>query len=109
MGIGIRMVLYQSGKTQSFSGTKLMSNTNVQTFCEDYDDILLADGFDDAFIGVGSQWHNPPIAIYDIEKCIDILADRDGMSVEDAREYFDFNVQGAWVGSLTPMFVDPFR
>jgi hypothetical protein len=68
------------------------------------DEILLADGFDDAFIGVGNRYTEPPIAVYDMGKVIDILA-RD-MSVDDAIEYFEYNVAGSWVGKQTPIFVD---
>jgi hypothetical protein len=28
----------------------------------------------------------------------------DGMSQEEAEEYFSFNVEGAWVGENTPLF-----
>jgi hypothetical protein len=31
--------------------------------------------------------------------------DRDGMHEEEAEEYFEFNVAGAWVGHGTPVFV----
>ena len=31
--------------------------------------------------------------------------DRDGMSYEDAIEFFDFNMIGAWVGEFTPIFI----
>jgi hypothetical protein len=30
---------------------------------------------------------------------------RDGMSWEEAQEFFDFNIKGAWVGPNTPVFV----
>lgn len=29
---------------------------------------------------------------------------RDGMSLEDAEEFFEFNVIGSWVGDGTPCF-----
>ena len=58
---------------------------------------------EEAFIGLGEQFSNPPIAVYDREKCIEILA-RD-MTYEEAVEYFEFNVIGAWVGEQTPMFL----
>ena len=66
--------------------------------------ILLADGFEDAFIGVITIC-DEPIALYDEEKCISILIERDGMSEEEAIEYFDFNVTGAYVGENTPAFL----
>ena len=31
--------------------------------------------------------------------------DRDGMHEDEAEEYFEFNVTGAWVGHGTPVFV----
>jgi hypothetical protein len=67
--------------------------------------VQLADGFEDAFIGIARQF-GKPIAVYDREKCIDILVNRDGMSHEEAEEYFQFNVEGAWVGENTPAFLD---
>jgi hypothetical protein len=67
--------------------------------------MLLADGFEDAFIGVGFQF-NKNLAIYDRKKCIQILMERDKMSLDEAEEFFEFNVQGSYVGELTPVFVD---
>jgi hypothetical protein len=87
----------------------VMTRSKVEEFCEDSFpgvEILLADGFDEAFIGVGSQFSNEPVAVYDRDKCIEVLMKRDEMTYEDAVEYFDFNVQGAWVGEKTPIFVE---
>ena len=70
------------------------------------DDLLLADGFDEAFIGVGQRCSRPDVAVYDVSQMIRILMDRDGMSEEDAREYLEFNTFGAWVGEQTPLFVE---
>lgn len=67
---------------------------------------MFADGFDDAIIGLGQQFSRKPIVVYDRPKCIEILMKRDGMSHEEAEEFFEFNTQGAWVGEQTPMFVD---
>jgi len=68
--------------------------------------LLLADGFEDAFIGAAMRfgWAEP-VALYDYEKCIDILVTRDGMDRGEAEEFFDFNVIGAWVGDQTPIYV----
>ena len=41
-------------------------------YLDDEESILLADGFDDAFLGIGRQFGNP-FAIYDKEKCLRIL------------------------------------
>ena len=64
--------------------------------------ILLADGFESAFIGVARQF-NTVFAVYDREKRIDILTEN--MSHEEAEEYFQYNVEGAYVGENTPAFL----
>jgi hypothetical protein len=66
--------------------------------------LLLADGFEDAFIGVATGVRLP-VACYDRQRCIDTLMTRDGMSWEEAEEFFSFNVSGAWVGERTPVFL----
>lgn len=70
---------------------------------DDYS-ILLADGLDEAFIGIGWQF-NTPLAVYDRDKCIEILESQ-GMTPEEAQEYFYFNTQGAYVGEQTPIFLE---
>lgn len=68
---------------------------------------LRADGFNEAIIGVCRRFGQSPIVAYDYEKCIQILVSRDGMTEEDAREFFEFNVIGAYVGEGTPCFITP--
>ena len=65
---------------------------------------LLADGFEDAIVGVAVRCSQPPLVVYDTEHCLRILV-AGGMSREEAEEYFDFNVAGAWVGPGTPLFL----
>ncbi len=72
---------------------------------DDLEGILLCDGLEGAFIGVLHRFNQPTIAVYDIEKIIAIYMYRDGMTEEEAREFFEFNVIGAWVGERTPSFV----
>jgi len=70
-------------------------------------DLLQADGFDDAIIGYAEVWTDKGQAIvmaYDRDKCIDVLME-DGMDRDEAVEYFEFNVVGAYVGEMTPCFV----
>lgn len=69
--------------------------------------VLLADGFEKAFIGVGSAYYNAPCAVYDYEKCLTVLMEN-GCDYEEAIEYFEFNVIGAYVGKQTPIFVRVF-
>ena len=72
---------------------------------KELDPVLKADGLDEAFVGImRSPTHN--VFAYDIDLCHGILMDRDGMTYEEAVEFFDFNVIGAYVGSGGPVFLD---
>lgn len=71
---------------------------------EDENDALLANGFEAALVGLGWQF-NTPLAVYDQDRCIEILVERDGMDLDEAIEFFAFNVTGAWVGPGTPVFI----
>ena len=75
---------------------------------EEYPDLLKADGFDDAIIGVVQRIGVQAIC-YDQDKVIEILIERDGMTYEEAIEYFEFNIAGAWVGESTPFFLQPME
>jgi len=66
------------------------------------DEILIADGFDNAVIGIEE---NSMRLIYSVEKCINILMDQ-GMDMTEAVEYFDFNVSGSYMGEKTPIWCD---
>jgi hypothetical protein len=66
------------------------------------DDLLKADGFDEAVIGIEI---NTGRLVYDIFKMRELLIKNDGMSSDDAMEYLDFNVLGAYMGEKTPIYV----
>jgi len=84
---------------------------NIQEILENclHDDetVLLADGFEDAFVGIGRQF-GKPMAVYNKLKCIESLI-KEGMSEEEAEEYFSFNVEGAYVGENTPIFLESYE
>ena len=66
---------------------------------------MLADGFDEAILGVCVQFGSEPVAAYDFNKCVEILMERDGMEREEAIDFINFNVVGAYVGLNTPVFI----
>ena len=68
------------------------------------EEALTADGFEQALIGYVERFGQNALALYDYERCIEILMERDGMDREGAEEFFDFNVIGSWVGENTPAF-----
>jgi hypothetical protein len=80
-----------------------MSSSKLEQILELYPDdtFMVADGFDDAIIGVDD---NNLKIVYDIDKVIDILI-KDGMSVDEAIEYYEYNIAGAYVGENTPSFI----
>ena len=69
------------------------------------DDVVLADGFDSALLGVGGVFNGHAIAVYCRNRCISVLR-KQGMTKLEAEEYFDYNVQNAYVGERTPMFIE---
>jgi hypothetical protein len=73
------------------------------------EEALLADGFEDAIIGVAERCGQPSLVVYDCNKCIEILMQRDGMDQEEAMETFTFNTTGAWMGENTPLFMWPIE
>ncbi len=94
------------------SGDKITRTPGGQSaeelISEEYDgeELLFADGFGDAIVGVQvmTAGHSPCV-VYDYDKCIEILMERDGMEYEDAAEHMDFNVTGGYVGEATPAFI----
>jgi hypothetical protein len=78
-------------------------NEKIKDLIGDDENILLVDGFEDAFIGIGRQF-GYPVAVYDRSLCIDIL--KEDMSHEEAEEYFQFNVEGSYMGEGVPMFME---
>mgnify|MGYP003653850932 CR=1 FL=1 len=66
---------------------------------------LLADGFEDAIIGMCMQFGQSPVVAYDYGKCLDVLKERDGMSSEESIEHMEYNVIGAYMGVYSPVFI----
>ena len=67
--------------------------------------MLKWDGFDSAIIGVGERNNTDSMIVYDYDKMINVLVTRDSMTHEEAEEYLDFNVIGAWIGDTTPIIL----
>jgi hypothetical protein len=70
----------------------------------DDEEVMLADGFEGAFVGIARHF-GIPFAVYNRKKCIVSLV-MQGMSHVEAEEYFQFNVESAWVGENTPAFLE---
>lgn len=80
----------------------MLHKTIIENLRDHDSDALLADGFDEAIVGVthGGQ------VIYCKALCVEILVRRDHMAEETAREFLEFNTYGAFVGPMGPVFAD---
>jgi hypothetical protein len=83
-----------------------ISREEISQYIEErgMEEVLLADGLEDAFIGLSCGF-GPNKAVYDWDKCVEIFITRDKMTYEEAVEWMDFNVTGAYVGEHTPEFI----
>jgi len=66
------------------------------------------DGFDECVIGVANIWRDQmtvEVLVYSADSMINQLMVNDGMSDEEAEEYFLFNIEGAYIGIDTPVLV----
>ena len=78
-----------------------MLESILENFGDDQD-VLIADGFDAAVIGIDLGSGR---LIYSVKRCLRILMDED-MDYIDAIEHFDYNVRGSYVGDLTPIWCE---
>ena len=67
--------------------------------------VLLMDGFDEAFIGYSQRIGEPDIAVYSYEQMLGVLVRRDDMDYDEATEYVNYNCISAWIGPQTPIIV----
>jgi hypothetical protein len=72
-----------------------------------YPDLLVMDPdyLDAAIIGVVTRIGLEAVC-YNTDKVIQLLMEHDGMEEEEAIEYMEFNMKGAWVGEHTPVFLE---
>lgn len=75
------------------------------SLAEENPDALWPDGFEAAYIGLARRCGQPTVAAFSVKKCIQVLMERDGMTYEEADEFFEFNVSDAWVGEGTPVWI----
>ena len=66
---------------------------------------LSEDEMDEAIMGVAQGFGSEPTVAYSVPKILQILQKRDGMTYDEAREFFEFNIIGAYVGETMPVFI----
>lgn len=72
------------------------------------DGMLKMDGFDDCVVGICERFGMEAVLAYDRDRVIEKLV-ADGMTQEEAEEFFEYNQIGAWMGDRTPVFVTLFK
>jgi len=70
--------------------------------------VVRLDGLDSCVIGVCCRCGQEDVLLYDGHKVVELLMDRDGMTWEEAEEFYCLNISGAWMGSGTPCFMEPY-
>lgn len=81
----------------------------VQEYADE--EALYIDGFEDCLIGIADVWRDNTrrtVAVYDYTLMVQSLID-DEVTAEDAAEYIEFNISGAYVGPYQPIIVQRFR
>lgn len=91
----------------SFNGNGRLTMSHkerVEMYLGADSEAMAMDGYDDCIAGVLERYGMDQIIVYDKEKIITRHMD-DGMTHEEAVEYFEYNQLGAWVGDGTPAFI----
>lgn len=80
----------------------LQPMTVRERLAEDNPEAVLWDGCDEALVGMGYRCGKRMLAVYDYDLLVKVFVDQ-GMSEEEAGEWVEFNIVGAWVGENTPI------
>lgn len=75
-----------------------------ETLMDDESIALTMDGYDDCILGTVERFGLEPIYCYSLDKVIAKLQ-KDGMTYEEAWEFYEFNMVGAWMGDGSPCFM----
>jgi hypothetical protein len=77
-----------------------------QQLAEQYgEELVCADGFDEAILGVMTRVSKPDIVIYDYQRCVEIIMRDHECDYVEAVEHMEYNVAGCWIGEDTPGFL----
>jgi len=68
--------------------------------------MMTADGFDEAIIGSITSYGRGETVLYSTQKIIEVMMGRDGMSPDEALEYFHVNILGSYNGDGMPAFLN---
>lgn len=67
-------------------------------------ELIFADGFDDAIIGVAAGFDSARV-VYCYASMVEVMINDNNMNYEDALDWIEFNTIGSYVGKNTPIYV----
>ena len=73
----------------------------LETIKELNPEAVVLDGLDNSIEGYDKDGR----IIYNMNNIVETLMQRDGMTYEEALEFYDFNIEGAYMGEYTPIFL----
>ena len=78
------------------------TETILRMLAAESPDAVLWDNLDAAIVGIAER-DGLAVAVYDYDRMIAVFMDREGWTAEEAAEWVDFNIVGAYVGPGTPL------
>ena len=68
------------------------------------EEVVVMDGYDDCVVCILERFGTEPLIVYDKDKVIEKLV-TEGLTLEEAVEFYEYNQLGSWVGDSTPGFL----
>ena len=66
---------------------------------------IVMDGFDDCIIGISEEFGQDTKIVYSKQRIIQKLMKSSEMTIEEATEYFYYNMVGGYFGERNPIFL----
>lgn len=85
-------------------GTPSSESQMLEWIDENFDVVIYPTGFEDCIVGIGERYGGPPVAVLDVAKMLAHL-EKEGMTYDEALEYFEFNILAGYVGEQTPVYM----
>ena len=103
-----KRLLYKKPNKDQLKRLRVLDFIDTYGDDEHKDNILLADGLDEAFLGLAHRdgEHGKQVAVYGIYSCIYTLQWTNKWTWEEAEEYFHHNTRWTYVGEYTPMYIE---
>jgi hypothetical protein len=98
--------------SKNLNNTKTRQSIKIfieKNYPDHIENILLADGYDECLVGFTTNQAGNPIAVYDKQKMIKVIAKHLKSDDGEALEYFDYNIECAYVGEYTPKYLNRYE